>query len=62
MKIHICLEVEDIDSALDELRAKGIKFLDEHPRLGHANSRIAFLDPKSTSNVLIELVQLPQPA
>jgi methylmalonyl-CoA/ethylmalonyl-CoA epimerase len=55
---HICLEVEDIEGALDELRAKGIKLIDEHPRLGHANSRIAFLDPRSTSNVLIELVEL----
>jgi methylmalonyl-CoA/ethylmalonyl-CoA epimerase len=58
---HICLEVDDIDGALNELRAKGIKLIDEHPRLGHANSRIAFLDPKSTSNVLIELVELPLP-
>jgi methylmalonyl-CoA/ethylmalonyl-CoA epimerase len=56
---HICLEVEDIEGALDELRAKGIKLIDEHPRLGHANSRIAFLDPRSTNNVLIELVELP---
>ncbi|MET0538458.1 MAG: methylmalonyl-CoA epimerase [Xanthobacteraceae bacterium] len=58
---HICLEVDDIDGALNELRAKGIKLIDEHPRLGHANSRIAFLDPKSTNNVLIELVELPLP-
>ena len=57
---HICLEVEDIDAALDELRAKGIKLIDERPRVGHANSRIAFLDPKSTNSVLIELVELPQ--
>jgi methylmalonyl-CoA/ethylmalonyl-CoA epimerase len=56
---HICLEVDDIEGALDELRAKGIKLIDERPRLGHANSRIAFLDPKSTGNVVIELVELP---
>ncbi len=48
-----------ISTALDELRAKGVKLIDEHPRLGHANSRIAFLDPKSTGNVVIELVELP---
>ena len=59
---HICLEVEDIDGALVELKQKGVKLLDEQPRLGHANSRIAFLDPKSTGNVLIELVELPQAA
>jgi methylmalonyl-CoA/ethylmalonyl-CoA epimerase len=52
--------VENIDSALDELRAKGIKLIDERPRIGHANSRIAFLDPKATNSVLIELVELPQ--
>jgi len=56
---HICLEVEDIEAALAELKAKGIKLVDEKPRLGHANSRIAFLDPQSTNNVVIELVELP---
>jgi methylmalonyl-CoA/ethylmalonyl-CoA epimerase len=55
---HICLEVEDIDSALAELKSKGVKLIDEKPRVGHANSRIAFLDPKSTNNVVIELVEL----
>jgi methylmalonyl-CoA/ethylmalonyl-CoA epimerase len=55
---HICLEVEDIESALTELRQKGIKLIDEAPRIGHANSKIAFLDPSSTGNVLIELVEL----
>jgi methylmalonyl-CoA epimerase len=55
---HICLEVEDIDAALAELKGKGVKLVDETPRLGHANSRIAFLDPKSTNNVVIELVEL----
>jgi methylmalonyl-CoA/ethylmalonyl-CoA epimerase len=57
---HICLEVENIEAALAELKAKGVKLLDEAPRLGHANSRIAFLDPKSTNDVLIELVELGQ--
>jgi len=55
---HICLEVENIDEALDELKRKGVKLIDEQSRIGHANSRIAFLDPKSTGNVLIELVEL----
>ena len=55
---HICLEVEDIEDALDELRQKGVKLIDEQPRIGHANSKIAFLDPQSTNNVLIELVEL----
>src|SRR5262249_61776010 len=55
---HICLEVEDIEAALAELKGKNVKLLDEVPRRGHANSRIAFLDPQSTNNVLIELVEL----
>ena len=56
---HICLEVDDIDGALAELKAKGVKLLDEAPREGHANTRIAFLDPQSTADVLIELVEMP---
>jgi len=58
---HICLEVEDIEESLNELRHKGVRLIDEQPRIGHANSRIAFIDPKSTGNVLIELVQLATP-
>jgi methylmalonyl-CoA epimerase len=56
---HICFEVEDIDAALAELRAKGVKLRDEHPRIGHGGARIAFIDPASTGNVLIELAELP---
>ncbi len=56
---HICLEVEDIDAALAELRAKGVHLLDETPRTGHGGARIAFLDPRSTGSVLVELAELP---
>jgi methylmalonyl-CoA/ethylmalonyl-CoA epimerase len=59
---HICLEVENIEDALRELKQKGLKLIDEQPRIGHANSRIAFIDPKSTGNVLIELVELASPS
>ena len=55
---HICLEVEDIDGALVELREKGVKLLDETPRIGHGGARIAFLNPESTGNLLIELAEL----
>jgi methylmalonyl-CoA/ethylmalonyl-CoA epimerase len=55
---HICFEVEDIDGALAELKAKGVKLRDETPRIGHGGARIAFLDPESTGNVLIELAEL----
>ncbi len=56
---HLCFEVEDIDAALVELREKGVKLLDETPKGGHGGSRIAFLDPVSTGNILIELAELP---
>jgi len=55
---HICFEVEDIDGALAELKAKGVKLRDETPRIGHGGARMAFLDPASTGNVLIELAEL----
>ena len=56
---HICFEVEDIDSALAELKQKGVKLRDETPRIGHGGARIAFIDPASTGNILIELAELP---
>ena len=56
---HICFEVEDIDGALAELKQKGVKLRDETPRIGHGGARIAFIDPASTGNVLIELAELP---
>lgn len=56
---HICFEVEDIDEALAELKAKGIPLIDQVPRIGHAGCRIAFIDPSATENCLIELAELP---
>jgi methylmalonyl-CoA/ethylmalonyl-CoA epimerase len=55
---HICFEVDDIDAALAELKAKGVGLRDETPRIGHGGARIAFIDPVSTGNVLIELAEL----
>lgn len=57
---HICFEVEDIDAALAELKAKGTKLLNETPVLGHGNCRIAFLDPEATGNILFELAEMPK--
>jgi methylmalonyl-CoA/ethylmalonyl-CoA epimerase len=57
---HLCFEVEDIDSALAELKQKGVALLDETPRPGHGGSRIAFIDPAATGNMLIELAELPE--
>lgn len=54
---HLCLEVEDIEAALAELKGRGVKLIDETPRTGHGNSRIAFIDPSSTGGLLFELVE-----
>jgi methylmalonyl-CoA epimerase len=56
---HICFEVENIDEALAELKAKGVPLIDQVPRIGHAGCRIAFIDPAATENCLIELAELP---
>lgn len=52
---HICLEVSGLEKHLADLKAKGIKLIDEVPRLGAHGKRIAFVHPKSTGGVLIEL-------
>jgi len=57
---HLCFEVDDIDEALVELKGKGVKLLDEEPRIGHGGSRIAFINPESTGNILIELAEMAE--
>jgi methylmalonyl-CoA/ethylmalonyl-CoA epimerase len=57
---HICFEVENIDEALAELKAKGTPLLNDEPIIGHANCRIAFIDPKATGNLLFELAEMPK--
>jgi len=54
---HICFQVEGIAKTLAELKNVGIRLLNEEPILGHQNSKIAFLDPSGTHNVLIELCE-----
>lgn len=54
---HICLEVEDLPGMLQSLREKGVALIDQEPRPGAHGSLVAFLHPKSTSGVLIELVE-----
>ena len=54
---HIALEVEDIDQALEELKAKGVPLIDQQARPGAHQTRVAFLHPKGTNGILIELVQ-----
>src|SRR3569623_1406389 len=54
---HICFAVHDLDDTLARCRAKGIKLIDETPRVGAEGKRIAFLHPVSTGGVLIELTE-----
>src|SRR3979411_2446527 len=53
---HICLEVENIDTALAEMQAQGAPVLDKQPRIA-AEGRAIFLHPKGTNGVLLELLQ-----
>ena len=52
---HIAFRVENIEEALAELKEKGIRLIDEKPRKGAGGAKIAFLHPKSTHGVLIEI-------
>jgi len=54
---HIALEVSDIENHLKDLKSKGIALIDEKPRPGAEARKIAFIHPKSTKNVLIELAE-----
>lgn len=54
---HVAYQTDDIDAALEAVRAAGLRLIDEQPRTGIRNSRVAFLHPKSTGGVLTELVQ-----
>ncbi len=55
---HLAFEVADIKAALEELKKKGVPLLDEEPKPGAHGTSIAFLDPRATHGVLIELVQV----
>jgi methylmalonyl-CoA/ethylmalonyl-CoA epimerase len=54
---HICFAVQDLDGTLARCRARGIKLIDDTPRVGAEGKRIAFLHPASTGGVLIELTE-----
>ena len=54
---HIAIRVDDIDKALEELKEKGVRLIDQTPRYGAGNARIAFVHPKATGGVLLELTQ-----
>jgi methylmalonyl-CoA/ethylmalonyl-CoA epimerase len=54
---HIAFRVENIEEALEEMKAKGIRLIDEKPRLGAGGAQIAFIHPKETNGVLVEICQ-----
>ena len=53
---HICVQVDDIEAALEQLKANGVPLIDKEPRPG-AHGRVAFVHPKGTNGVLLELVE-----
>ena len=54
---HIAYEVEDVDAALQEIKNRGIRVIDEEPRIGAGGVRIAFIHPKASSGILTELCE-----
>jgi methylmalonyl-CoA epimerase len=54
---HVAYQVDDIDAALERIRSAGLRLIDQEPRTGIRNSRVAFLHPKSTGGVLTEIVE-----
>jgi methylmalonyl-CoA/ethylmalonyl-CoA epimerase len=54
---HVAYQVGDIEAALARLREQGVRLIDEQPRVGIRNSRVAFVHPKATGGVLTEIVE-----
>ena len=54
---HIALGVESIEARIQEIKTKGIKMIDEQPRIGAGGAHVAFMHPKSTGSVLYELCE-----
>lgn len=57
---HIAVEVADIDASLAQLKAKGMRLIDEEARIGAEGCLVAFVHPSSSGGVLLELVQTPK--
>lgn len=55
---HICFEVYDIEATMAQLKAKGIRLINEKPEIGTGGKKIAFIHPESTHGVLVELYEL----
>jgi methylmalonyl-CoA/ethylmalonyl-CoA epimerase len=56
---HVCFAVPDIRAALEDMKKKGVRLIDEKPRIGAAGLPIAFLHPDSCEGVLVEFVERP---
>lgn len=54
---HLCVEVADLAAKLTELKARGVRLIDETPRVGAGGMLVAFVHPASTGGVLLELTQ-----
>jgi methylmalonyl-CoA/ethylmalonyl-CoA epimerase len=57
---HLCLEVDDIEAEVKAFLEKGATMVDQKPRPGAHNTRVAFVHPKSSGGVLIELCEFPK--
>jgi methylmalonyl-CoA/ethylmalonyl-CoA epimerase len=55
---HLCLEVDDIEGMLSQLKSKGVRLINEEPRTAADGKKYAFIHPESTSGVLVELYQI----
>jgi methylmalonyl-CoA/ethylmalonyl-CoA epimerase len=56
---HVAVRVKDIEAVLTELKQKGVTLVDDKPKAGAEGAKIAFVHPKSTKGVLLELVEKP---
>jgi methylmalonyl-CoA/ethylmalonyl-CoA epimerase len=54
---HICLEVDNLEEMLADMKAKGVKLINETPTIGAGGKKIAFIHPSSANGVLVELYQ-----
>ena len=55
---HICLEVDEIEEMMMQLKSKGVRLINEEPRIATDGKKYAFIHPESTSGVLVELYQI----
>ena len=56
---HVALRVDNVEAAIADLQARGVEMLDKAPRYGAGGAKIAFLHPKSTGGILIEICEHP---